>query len=298
MLSLPVKAFALFFLLQAVSVFIAAFAAERLSVQVKARFRARFVSTSLLIAFVLPLIFAAAVAILTRAGLLSMETSYFHALMHGGWEMSILLAGTLGFALSVFSSFLFVKFGSLPVKMGRRNYKEFRGVRVLESDKINGAALLGAFRPVIVIGRAFQNSEWGSLILVHEHSHFRLKHNLHKLLMRALLRMNMFNLPLHRLAANFDLLCEIEADAESAGQVGVESYSRFLSELAAGAMPGDEVITRINALGGLRHSPIGSRNQLSPGVTLAAAVIMTAAPLVALAALTAPRCAMVCFLGF
>lgn len=298
MLSLPVKAFALFFLLQAVSVFIAALAAERLAPHVDVRFRARFVSNSLLIAFVLPLVFAAGVAVLTRAGLLSMETAYFHVLMHGGWEMSILLAGTLGFALSVFSSFLFVKFGALPVKLGRGNYKEFRGVRVLESDIINGAALLGAFRPVIVLGRAFKNRDWSGLILVHEHSHFVLKHNLHKLIMRALLRMNMFNLPLHRLASNFELLCEMEADAESAGQVGEESYSKFLSELSASAIPGEEIEARIDALCGLKQGTKGIRKQLSPEVTLAAAVVIAAAPLAALAALALPRCAMVCFLGF
>lgn len=298
MLSLPVKAFALFFLLQAISVFIAAFSAERLAPLVDVRYRARFVSASLLFAFILPLVYAVAVAIMARAGLFSMETSYFHVLMHGGWEISILLAGTLGFALSVLSSFLFVKFGSLSVKSGRGSYKEFRGVRILESEKINGAALLGAFWPVIVLGSAFQNSEWSSIILVHEHSHFVLKHNLHKLFMRALLRLNMFNLPLHRLVARFDLMCEMEADAESAAQAGVERYSRFLSDLAAVSETAEDIESRLAELGCIKQSPAGNRNLLSPGVTLAAAVIIAAAPLAALAALAVPRCAMVCFLGF
>ena len=301
MLLLAVKAFALFFLLQAVSVFFAAFVAERTLPRLDARLRARFTSASLLLAFLLPLVFACAVAALAYARVLYMETAYFHALMHGGWEKSILFAGTLGFGLSVMSSFLFVKFGSLPVKPGGA-YKEFRGLKVFESAKLYGAALLGAFNPIIVLGNASTDDDSRRILLVHEHSHFELRHNLMKLFIRALLRLNMFNLPLHRIARRFDALCEFEADAHAAAQIGAAEYSAYLASLgdAARAESGgaEAVEERIAILTASNSAEPVHRKCASMGISVAVAAVVASIPLAALSFLTLPRCAMVCFLGY
>ncbi|MEP0813646.1 MAG: hypothetical protein HRF49_03145 [bacterium] len=289
------KIAALFFLVQAILVYIASASVERLLAGIAPPGRARFAFFSLIAAVLAAAGFTTLMAALARTGAIGMVTPYFHGLMHGGGELAILLSGTAGMALSLLTSYLFVRGGGAGIR-GARPAENYCGLPVATTAVIRGAALVGAIRPFIAVSDSLAG-ESRDIALAHEHAHYILGHNWMKLGMRALLRLNMMNLPLHRLARVFPLLCEYECDAAVAKSVGEEAYKIGLTELCAGEIDSAFQGERLAALG-VCPTPAANKGfgtlALSYGIAFAAVLIPVAAMLVA----SVPRCAVICFLGY
>ena len=297
-MEIAVKTIALFFLTQALLVYIAAAAAGKLSRNVSYAHRAKFVFLSLTGPLVVSALFAGLMVFSAKEDLIAMATPYFYKLMHGGAEKAILFSGILGLLLSVLASYLFVRAGKLPGLGGLRLASRFCKIRVFVSPDTNGAALVGAINPIIVVSAGFSQNE-RELALFHEYMHYSLRHNWMKLALRAILRLNMFNLPLHRIINGFGEMCEYACDAACAKAKGAE-YVAFIKDKGLLIGADGEIRNRLKALcTDVANEVSGAkRRRLFLAFSYSAAAAAVLIPLAAAVISSVSRCAVVCFLGF
>lgn len=314
MLELAVKTVALFFIVQAAFVFFTSVVSERAVLHIQPHGRVRFFTITHSAALGAALLFSAAMAALAHTRAIVMATVYFHTLMDGPIENGILVSGWTGLILSLGVSYLFMRGGAMPRLPRAAVTERFNGVPVLRTDIIRGAGLFGIFRPLILISNEFAaDKRKRKITLTHEFTHFRLRHNAIRLFFRALLRLNIFNLPLYRIVRGLTLDCEYECDRLTAKAVGEPEYTRYLESLADGL--GDSTVekharqTLMLRLEALKDTPLREVSSIAAGAMSASATshafaayvfsLVPSAILIALLSLAAaPRCAIVCFLGY
>ncbi len=322
MLELVVKSVALFYLLQAAFTSLTSLVAMRLVIFIPSTLKIRFITAVHTVAFIFALSITVAMAILSKTGLIVMTTSYFMALMTGPGEMGIIIAGWVGLILSLFTSYLFFQLGASPALNANRIADRFKSLPVIVTDKIAFSALFGIFRPFIALSPNIHTSE-RELALIHEYTHYRLKHNLIKLFFRMLLRLNMFNLPLHRIVKSVDLMCEYECDSKASLEFGRDKYIQTLLTMLDDVQRTDKTKQIGIALRESADDSINSREKaagsllarfksLSAVATMAndgkdtfvitVAYIVAFAPVIVISAYiflsSTPRCAVICFLGY
>jgi hypothetical protein len=312
-LELIIKTIALFFLTQAAFMFLTSAVSERAASFVPQFARARFFAVTHVVSFAVAIAFSAMMAMLAQTGAVTMVTPYFHTLMHGPVEQGIIVSGWTGLILSILVSYLFTRSGAMPKLPKRAIAKSYNRIPVIETNAVVVAALIGAIRPVILVSNDIAaDSQAREITLLHEFTHHKLSHNAMKLFFRALLRLNMFNLPLYRIVRGLALECEYECDSVAARQIGRVEYQAYLRSLTRNlgkevkASAPDDFLRRIESTldtriqkldGGAEPHPHRSFSR-SSFAAYAFSLVPPALLIAALSLLAAPRCAIVCFLGF
>ncbi len=289
------KSFALFFLLQALGVFLASLLWLLIEKKIPKIYRARSAVFSVSIPILLSVLLTLIATIGTISGHFGMVTPFYVSLMQGGAETVIVFLGILSFISSTLASAFLLKEPKPPIDDEAQEIYHIGEIEVRINDSIPLAATFGVKKPVIAISaEMWRDKQMLPMVILHELAHVKLKHNLLKFIGRTVLRLNFFNPLAHALADRLDVSCEVEADLKVSGLVGVERYAKFLPKLPTLAF---KHITAINTELTERLIELNSSDRGNVAFAFLPS-ILTSMLLSAIILSASSRCLTVCFLGY